>query len=100
MREATPITRHYGSAIVSGNVWIGHDYGTNSAHVANDGRVQRDVLNSSDLGSGNYHLSGSPGSTVADNHVPCSSGDAALKIDRDGDARPQGTTCDAGSEER
>ena len=97
--EATP-PAPAGNAVYSSNVWIGHDYGTNSAHVANTAAFNAMYLNGSDLGSGNYHLSGSPGSTVADNHVPCSSGDAALNIDRAGDARPQGTTCDAGSEER
>ncbi len=99
--EATPITGNYGSAIVSGNVWIGHDFGTNSAHVVNESGFNAMYLNSSNLGGADYHLSGLPGSTAADNHVPCSSGDAALSVDTDGNSRPHNPpNCDAGAQER
>ena len=99
--EATPVTGNYGSAIVSGNVWVGHDFGTNSAHVTNESAFNAMYMNSSNLGSANYHLSGSPGSTPADNHVPCSSGDAALSADTDGNSRPHDPpNCDAGAQER
>ena len=99
--EATP-PAPAGNAVYSGNVWIGHDYGTNSTHVANTAAFNALYVNSSDLAAANYHLSGRPGSTVADNHVPCASGDANLTVDQAGNTRPGpgDTNCDAGSQER
>ena len=48
----------------------------------------------------NFHLSGSPGSTVADNVVVPGTGDYALLSDIDGDARAHDAARDAGSDER
>lgn len=88
---------HTDASVKSGNVWKGVNYGSNSVNVPN---VTTLYINGTNLGSANYKLSGAVGSTVADNLVPCSSGDALLTSDKDGTARPQGTNCDAGSQER
>jgi hypothetical protein len=94
-----PTDNHYGSATVDHNVWVDGDSGTNSAHVTMS-TFNAMLANSTGGSSGDYDLAGSPGSTKADNYVPCTSGDAHLTYDRYGDARPQGTTCDAGADER
>jgi chitodextrinase len=79
------------------NVWVGSGTcGSSDIHVAS-----LPYVNTSDQAAGDYHLAGAPGSTSADNFVPCTSPPANLNHDRDGDARPAaGSTCDAGADER
>jgi hypothetical protein len=50
--------------------------------------------------SGDFRLAGSYGESLADNYVPCSSGDAQIGFDIDGTRRPQHTNCTAGAYER
>jgi hypothetical protein len=80
------------------NVWAGT--GTCGTGDANVSRLP--YVDTSDQSVGDYHLSGAPGSTGADNHVPCASGASALGWDRDGDPRPAvaGQNCEAGADER
>ena len=95
--EITPASANYGSAVVDHNVWTGGDKGTNSTHVAS---VSALYVNPAGDSTANYHLAGAAGSTLADNYVPCSSGDAHLLDDKDGNPRPPTPPCDAGSQER
>jgi hypothetical protein len=75
------------------NWWTGSSCGTHS-NVLPGGILP--YVNTSDSSSGNYHLTGTP--TVIDS-VPGTTSDQQLATDYDSQARPAGSSYDAGSDE-
>ena len=57
-------------------------------------------VNPANLPAGDYHLSGTAGSSAADNYVPPSAVNSGLGYDRDEHARPHDPNRDAGASER
>lgn len=78
------------------NAWVS---GTCGATDINLGTTIASLFVNTASGAENFHLSGAPGSTGADNFVP-SSTDANLSTDIDAQTRPIGAQRDAGSDER
>lgn len=79
------------------NLYVGSD----RCGTAGNGNILIGALpyvNTNGLASGNYHLSGAPGSTAADNYVPNTVPNSGLTIDYDGEARA--APRDAGADER
>jgi hypothetical protein len=95
--NGSPADVNYGSAIVDHNVWVSGNAGTNSAAVASASAFNALLANPAGDAAMDYHLAAT--TSVPNNYVPCSSGDAHLTWDFEGDPRPQGPQCDAGAYE-
>ena len=87
-----------GATAIHYNLWIGTT--TDCAGTGNTNSTSDPYVNNSNVAAANYHLSGSPGSTAADDFVPTSETNSGLATDKDGDPRPQDTNRDAGADER
>ena len=78
------------------NTWTG---GTPCTGTGNTTMAVLPYVNTSDVGAGNYHLTGAE-TTAADNAWTPTTGDDALTDDYDLQSRPQDATKDIGSDDR
>lgn len=93
--------------VCTANTWSYNGFYTNSgggncgATNTNSGSSSpTSVLTNTTPGQEDFHLSGSDGSTVADNLVSPTTSDYVLNTDVDGQTRPIGASRDAGIDER